>query len=71
MNRPEKRQLQDTKSQIRDIEKTAGKEIRKNRKIREKEEKRAASKGGFFARFKKRRKQPNEAEPASEEKLLL
>lgn len=71
MNRPEKRKLRDAKGQIRDIEKTAGKEIRKNRKIREKEEKRITSKGGFFARFKKRREQPNEAEPAGEEKLLL
>lgn len=39
--RSEKRKLQDAKSQIRDIEKAAGKEIRRNQKIREKEEKRA------------------------------
>lgn len=108
--RPEKRKLQDAKSQIRDIEKAAGKEIRKNRKIREKEEKRiqkglrreerkqleaktgagaeggmearteketeetrlpsirsAVPKGGFFARFKKRREQPAEGEPAEKE----
>lgn len=107
--RAEKRKMQDAKSQIRDIEKTAGKEIRRNQKIREKEEKRvqkrlrqerreqqkieektgggteervegsteerteetglqsirsAAPKGGLFARLKKRREQPVEAEPA-------
>lgn len=39
--RCEKKKMRDAKSQIRDIEKAAGKEIRKNHKIREREEREA------------------------------
>ena len=71
--RSEKRKMQDAKSQIRDIEKAAGKEIRKNQRAREKEEKRAQKRleqekreRGFFAWFKKQQEQSVEAEPVTE-----
>lgn len=71
--RSEKRKMQDAKSQIRDIEKAAGKEIRKNQRAREKEEKRAQKRleqekreRGFFERFKKQQEQSVEAEPVTE-----
>lgn len=68
--RPEKKKMRDAKSRIRDIEKTAEKEIRKNRKVKQKEEKaqklRIQEKDGkqsvgLLTRFKKRPKQPVDA----------
>lgn len=67
----DKKKLRDAKSQIRDIERLAGKEVKKSRKTREKEERKVQKlmerkdtekRENFLARFKKTDKLPDKPE---------